>query len=231
MQSLGAGAVAAPAVKAVVELPDHRPEKFTGTGFPIPNLMDVGDGLLYDRIRIGPGRKIPHIMNFFCTPLGQICPYALQDGLQVLKTYRHTNMMMAAQLPPPTEFLAQRILFAVHPSAHQADIDSITGASAWEFQLCNKTMARAPMLMNGPAHAGLRDIVRHDGTAATPMPQGVMAAAHHSPIARGFFIPSLVYFAVRVETLDEVCLMSAADGGRGLDILIAFQGARAWGVQ
>lgn len=190
-------------------------------------IWDVRDGLLYDRIRLEPGARLPIRMNFFQTPVGQPCPYS---GWRH-KTFRQTNMYSAGQLNAPCEFLAQRILFAVHPSVSETDLDLVSSEYSWEFQLLQKILARGPMLLNGPARAGLRDVVKPDGRARNPLPDGVLDTAQNFRIG-AVHIPSLCYFTVEMETdRSDLFLQTAAQGGRGLDLLIAFQGGYAHPVQ
>jgi hypothetical protein len=241
---LGVGVGAAPAVKAVTTMPDQptiNGQPFAGGALDSvkraspawPHWYNVVDGLLYDRIRFAPGQRIPNIVHYFQTPVGQICPYS-----NVLKTYRHTNMYQYGQLAAPREFFAQRVLFAVHPSLNETDFEVLSAASVWEFQLMNKIYARAPMLMHGPARAGLRDVVGFFGKddkaskAVEPLADEVVNAAHHSPLTGGMLIPTLAYFDFLLYTEDDgVTLLPAKAGGKGLDLLIAFQGADARGVQ
>src|SRR5271166_6392495 len=112
----GVGVGAAPAVKAVVTMPDATPEQFPGYKQLNSAFMDVQDGLLYDRIRFEAGQQLPHRIEYFITPVGQRCPYS-----GVVKTLRHTNLWAPGALHAPNCFLAQRALFAVHPSALLAD--------------------------------------------------------------------------------------------------------------
>jgi hypothetical protein len=244
----GVGVGAAPAVRAVVTMPDApvvnlpswesphvpKPHRFID-GQLVPYRWDVQDGLLYDRIRFKAGQTIPHYIDLFCTPIGQVCPYT-----GVTKTYRHTNMYQPGMLYAPNQFLAQRALFAVHPSALQADIDAMSDAAVWEFWLSQKVMWRGPMLLHGPGKGGLRDVVKNyatgpahlTATAQNPLPDEVIDAAHHARLTGGVFIPSQCSFHAVIQTPDlQMTLTPASEGGTGLDLLIAFQGADARGVQ
>jgi hypothetical protein len=243
----GVGVGAAPAVRSVVTMPDAPVVNRTGQiglesirfidGHFDPyrrNLWDVQDGLLYDRIRFKAGQTIPHYIDLFCTPIGQACPYT-----GVTKTHRHTNMYQPGMLYAPNQFLAQRALFAVHSSALQADIDAMSGAAFWEFWLVHKVMWRGPMLLQGPGKGGLRDVVKQYATgpahpiaiAQNPLPDEVMDAAHHARLTGGVFIPPQCPFRAVIQTPDlQVTLTPASEGGTGLDLLIAFQGADARAV-
>jgi hypothetical protein len=245
----GVGVGAAPAVKAVVTMPDRptvnmptwnspevpRPIRFVDGQFAPHNIWDVQDGLLYDRVTFKPGELLPMRIVFFQYPVGQICGYTGR-----IKTLRHTNMWSAGQLNPPSQFLAQRALFAAHPRVLDADLEAISGAGVWTFQLMQKYMWRGPMLLYGPGKAGLRDVVKEFpanrnnpiATAQNPLPDSVLDTAHHSRLTGGTFIPSLCYFCLTLEFPDNrVALTPASEGGTGLDLLIAFQGADARGVQ
>jgi hypothetical protein len=234
-RSLGAAATLAPAVKLAATLPDVNPEKFAvgnrppfqmAAGWRAPTL-DVRDGVLYDRIRFKAGSRLPAHVRFFCCPIGQTCYYS-----GALKTERHTNMQSAGQLNAPSEFLAYRVLFAVHPSASQADIDAVSSECFWAFQLLQKWVMSGPMLLNGPARAGLRDVVTRDGLPVDPLPGEVLATAHNNTLDHGLYIPSLYSFCLKIETPEnQVVLASAVEGGRGLDLLVALHGVHAWGVQ
>ncbi len=249
---LGVGVGAAPAVRAVADMPDAPvvetglgPRQFADGQLNAPShdfstylrriAWSVVDGLLYDRIRFQPGQKLPNVIRLFQVPVGQLCTYT-----NVLKTFRHTNMYTAGQLSAPRQFFAQRVLFAVHPSANDADVSAVSELGVWEFQLMCKVFGRAPMLMHGPARAGLREVVAKfpkgdtepEALAVNPLPAEVNATAHNSVLTGGTFIPSLAWFELRLSFEDQaVTLLPSSEGGRGLDLLIAFQGADARGVQ
>lgn len=235
MRAVSAGAVSAPTVKSVVSLPDRAETLGKTPGWTnqlASNMMDVQDAVIYDRIRFRPGQRIPQCMRLFCVPVGQVCSYTA-----VVKTLRHTNMYQCGQLEAPRELLVQRILFAVHPSAHQSDIDAVSSACTWAFWLMQKRMRQGPMLLNGPARAGLRSLIASHGSRTelgkvAELSNEVLEAAHHSPLTTGVYIPSLCCFSFTIETQDSrVDLLPASEGGTGLDLLIGFQGADARGVQ
>jgi hypothetical protein len=146
-------------------------------------------------------------------------------------------MYSAGSMEAPREILVQRILFAVHPSAHQSDIEVVSSACTWDFWLMQKRMRQGPMLLNGPARAGLRSVIASHGSPTelgkvAQLSDEVLATAHHSPLTTGVYIPSLCCFSFTIETQDSrVDLLPASEGGTGLDLLIAFQGADARGVQ
>lgn len=244
----GVGVGAAPAVKAVMTMPDAPAITYTGSRGPEThrfadghfdewrrNIWDVQDGLLYDRVTFKPGELLPTRIVFFQYPVGQVCFYSNR-----VKTLRYTNLFGPGHLNPPQQFLAQRALFAAHPRVLDADLEAIADAGIWQFQLMQKIMWRGPMLLHGPGKAGLRDVVKAFPTsqntpyavAQNPLPDAVLDTAHHSRLTGGTFIPSLAYFCLTLEFPDErVVLKHASEGGTGLDLLIAFQGADARGVQ
>ncbi len=233
---------AAASVKQSVTLPDtpDAVEKFAAGALmqPAPVELragrqqsmgywyDIQDGILYDRIRFAPGATLPAEIRYFLTPVGRDCPYT-----NVVKTHRHTNMYSHGSLEAPREFLARRIIFAVHPSASTEDVSLISSEAYWEFMLLNKNMARGPMLLNGPARAGLRDIVGIDGKPKDPLPDEVLATSRDHATLGSTLIPTQAYFEFRVMTPDRVTLQAASAGGRGLDLLIGFVGLDARAVQ
>jgi hypothetical protein len=235
---LGAAGAMAPAVKAAVKLPDVDSEKFPLPVAPASNPFeervklgptrrypfDVRNAVLFDRIRFDAGRRLPSVVSFFSNPLGDICPYS-----QVRKMPRHTNMYQGGQLPAPHEFLARRLLFAVAPGSHQADIDSVSAACSWQFQLMYKLLAHGPMLLNGPV-AG--EVVTTGGVALDPLPADVRAAGYDCSVGGGIYLPTMAHFAFLLSVdIPDLILLPAAEGGRGLDLLIGLEGFRTLPVQ
>ena len=235
---LGAAGAMAPAVKAAVKLPEVDSEKFPLPSAPelpavapggksyawLGHIFDVRNSVLFDRVRFEPGRRLPNQIQFFQTRLGEVCPYSNQ-----LKFPRDTNMYQGGQLPAPHEFLARRLLFAVAPGTHQADIDSVSAACSWQFQLLCKIMGHGPMLLNGPV-AG--EVVTAGGVALDPLPADVRAAGYDCSVGGGIYLPSLVHFCFIVSVdIPDLILLPAAEGGRGLDLLIGLEGFRTLPVQ
>lgn len=244
---LGLAGVAAPTVKQTFTLPDtpvdmrYRSYRYRGPfDPPIPgvpdhsNYYDVQDGVLYDRVRFEPGATLPIAIEYFLNPVGSPCPYS---GVR-WKTYKHTNMHMHGQLPAPTEFLARSIMFAAHPSVAEADLQAISAEGEWEFRLMNKIMSRGPMLLNGPARASLRDVVipqpdPYKHAKLNPnIPAEVIDTARHNRIIGGTHILCQMTFGVSLRfSTQPVKLLPAKDGGRGIDLLVGFEGLDARGVQ
>lgn len=234
---LGAAAAASPNVKQTEALPlsKNATETFAGgyLKYPVdwsaalrPAMWDVRDGMLYDRIRFEAGASLPSTFRFFCTPVGSPCPYT-----NVLKTFRHTNLFSHGYLEPPRYFLARDLIFAVHPSAAEIDLDLFSAEAYWEFRLSQKVIAGGPMLLNGPARAGLRDIVTEEGRPKDPLPAAVEAAAYHQPVTGGTLIPGQCNFGVQISFPNWAALTLPSAGGRGVDLLVGFRGLDARGVQ
>lgn len=232
---LGGAVAVAPTVKAVEVLPEHESEKFAGGfatrpvdfGGMLSRMVDVQDATAYDRVRLKAGR-VPMRLFFFQTPVGQTCPYS---GL--VKTWTDTSMCSSGCLSAPYELLVHRVLFAVHPSADQRDLDQLTAVCSWEFQLLQKIMHRGTLLLNAPARVELTEMVNpeetrpdsHDTRLTLGLPDEVRASAHTSRTTGGVLIPSMAYFAVKIECAQDVHLYS------DLDLLIGLQGLECWAVQ
>ncbi len=241
---LGIGAsaaVVAPNVKAAVEVPKTAEgaavlERFNAAressyeGF-LSYCMDVQDGVIYDRIRFKAGMTVPRLLNFFQTPMGQQCPYTGE-----MKTLLHTSMHGYGMLNAPNQMLVQRVLFAVHPSADPYDLEQLSANYLWELRLMQKTMHRAPVLLNPPALSKLSGIVNTEAPSkgwgssvptADPIPPNVLASAHQNRITGGLMIPALAFFVVQFDNPLGSCPTLRSD----LDLLVGLQGAEARGVQ
>jgi hypothetical protein len=237
----------APTVKAVKTMPDAPMVRLPIVGhedhviekrFPHPSypyqyseVFDIQDNVLYDRIIFPAGSCLPMDVQFFVTNVGQICPYT-----GCVKSYRHTNMFNPGWLSPPTQFLAQRAIFAVGPKTLDSDVESISIEGYWEFWLLNKIMWSGPMLLHGPAKAKFKDVVKRVPKTKEDLAmindlllEEIVSTSYNSTY--GTYIPSKAFFKLRLSFPDNrVWLATKEEGGKGLDLLIALQGKYARGV-
>ena len=103
--------------------------------------VEMRSHALYDSLRVNPGDELPEYLPMFIDSIGM---HAI--GSYKVKTVADTNMVRGAQLPPPQEFFAERIMLLFAPNIEPEDQTALF-SWVWEFHLANKIVSRAPLAL------------------------------------------------------------------------------------
>lgn len=195
-------------------------EESTGQGawlHQFTKYYDVGNGMMYDRIRFAPGETIK--------------PFSLFSRRENYPTnYLESNCCCrdcgrgyrAAFMPPPTEFLAKQVLFCIHPEVHEDDLNLVKSALYWDLWIGDKQFARSTMLMS----AVKSDASKIRDSNGQDLPLEVIGRMEYINSMGGVPINSEMTYQVAVGG-DSMTLRA---DGKGLDLFCGIRGIHARGV-
>jgi hypothetical protein len=133
-----------PAIGAMADAPE-TPNPPVKPGVDIEKLLssmvDRRREALYDRLRLKAGETVPHLLHFFITPVGSVCPYSLQ-----IKTFADTNMLSPGYLSPPHDMVVERIGLIFQPSTSEEDRQAVLRSFYVEWIALQKVLIRVPAL-------------------------------------------------------------------------------------
>ena len=95
---------------------------------------DIQQGHLWDSIKISKDHKLPNKIAFF------------QDPISAHRSLVDTNMYQGGRLPPPEEFVIQRVLFTFSSKADDRDIYRFAETRVFRFMLQNKIYLQSPII-------------------------------------------------------------------------------------